>query len=56
VVDVVAMFIYWQKGLYPTALLYFCFLIMAIVGQWLWYKNLNTHSPAVGKEAQGSSG
>lgn len=40
VVDVVAVFIYWQKGLYPTSVLYFCFLIMAIIGQWHWYKNV----------------
>ncbi|MDU0352763.1 nicotinamide riboside transporter PnuC [Paraglaciecola aquimarina] len=39
VVDVVAITIYWQKGLYPTSVLYFCFLIMAIVGQWQWYGN-----------------
>lgn len=46
-VDLVAMFIYWQKGLYPTALLYSCFLIMAIIGQWLWYKNLYLRKPKV---------
>jgi nicotinamide mononucleotide transporter len=40
VVDIVAMFIYWQKGLFPTAALYGCFLIMAIIGQWQWYKHL----------------
>jgi nicotinamide mononucleotide transporter len=38
VVDVVAIAIYWQKQLYPTSALYLCFLIMAIVGQWQWYK------------------
>lgn len=37
VVDVVAIAIYWQKGLYPTSGLYLCFLIMAIVGQRQWY-------------------
>lgn len=31
IVDIVAMFIYEQKGLYPTAWLYFCFLIMALI-------------------------
>ncbi|TDF38563.1 nicotinamide riboside transporter PnuC [Alteromonadaceae bacterium M269] len=40
IVDVVAIAIYWQKGLYPTSLLYFCFLVMAIIGQWQWYKAL----------------
>lgn len=39
VVDLVAIFIYWQKGLYPTSALYFCFLIMAFIGQWQWYKS-----------------
>jgi nicotinamide mononucleotide transporter len=40
VVDIVAIAIYWQKGLYPTSALYACFLIMAIIGQWQWYKHL----------------
>lgn len=40
VVDIVAIAIYWQKGLYPTSALYACFLIMAIIGQWQWYKQL----------------
>ncbi|WP_158972063.1 nicotinamide riboside transporter PnuC [Paraglaciecola sp. L3A3] len=39
-VDIVAIIIYWQKGLYPTSILYLCFLILAIIGQWQWYKNL----------------
>lgn len=39
VVDIVAIWVYWQKGLYPTSLLYFCFLIMACVGQWQWFVN-----------------
>lgn len=42
VVDLVAIVIYWQKELFPTSALYFCFLIMAIIGQYLWWKNLNT--------------
>ncbi|WP_438864861.1 nicotinamide riboside transporter PnuC [Neptunicella sp.] len=37
VVDVVAIVIYWQKGLYPTSVLYLCFLIMSAVGQWQWW-------------------
>jgi nicotinamide mononucleotide transporter len=40
VVDIVAIMIYWQKGLFPTSLLYFCFLVMAIIGQWMWLQNL----------------
>jgi nicotinamide mononucleotide transporter len=42
VVDLVAIVIYWQKELFPTSALYVCFLIMAIIGQWLWWENLNT--------------
>jgi nicotinamide mononucleotide transporter len=38
VVDVVAMAIYWQKQLYPTSVLYLCFLVMATIGQIQWYK------------------
>lgn len=40
IVDIVAIAIYWQKGLYPTSALYLCFLIMAIIGQRLWLKSL----------------
>ncbi|MGS2719121.1 nicotinamide riboside transporter PnuC [Paraglaciecola aestuariivivens] len=38
-VDIVAIGIYWQKGLYPTSALYACFLIMASIGQWQWYRD-----------------
>jgi nicotinamide mononucleotide transporter len=38
VVDVVAIWVYWQKQLYPTSALYLCFLFMAIVGQWQWHR------------------
>lgn len=38
VVDVVAIVIYFQKGLYPTSVLYFTLLIMCFVGQYQWYK------------------
>jgi nicotinamide mononucleotide transporter len=27
-----------HKGLFPTSALYACFLVMAIIGQWQWYK------------------
>jgi nicotinamide mononucleotide transporter len=40
IVDIVAILIYWQKGLFPTSALYACFLIMAIIGQRQWYKYL----------------
>ncbi|WP_340679946.1 nicotinamide riboside transporter PnuC [Paraglaciecola sp.] len=41
VVDIVAIAIYWQKQLYPTSALYVCFLVMAIIGQWQWYKSFS---------------
>lgn len=44
IVDIVAIVIYWQKGLFPTSALYTCFLIMAIIGQWQWYRQLTSHS------------
>jgi nicotinamide mononucleotide transporter len=44
VVDVVAIGIYAQKGLYPTSLLYFTFLIMACIGQWTWWKQYKTQT------------
>jgi nicotinamide mononucleotide transporter len=44
VVDIVAMAVYWQKGLFPTSALYACFLVMAIIGQWQWYKHLSVNS------------
>ncbi|MEN9434642.1 MAG: hypothetical protein RLZZ422_2231 [Pseudomonadota bacterium] len=37
-VDGVAIGVYLQKGLYPTTLLYTCFLVMASVGQWAWWQ------------------
>lgn len=47
VVDVVAIGVYFQKGLYPTVILYGCFLIMAIIGLYSWHKQykaaLNAH-------------
>lgn len=42
VVDIVAIWVYWQKGLYPTSILYFCLLVMACVGQWQWWKAYKT--------------
>jgi nicotinamide mononucleotide transporter len=43
IVDVAAIAIYWQKGLYPTSLLYLCFLLMAIIGQRQWYRAYIAH-------------
>ncbi|GAA6183470.1 MULTISPECIES: nicotinamide riboside transporter PnuC [Alteromonadaceae] len=38
VVDVVAIWVYWQKDLYPTSVLYLCFLVMACIGQYQWWR------------------
>ena len=45
IVDIVAIIIYWQKGLFPTSALYFCFLIMSCIGQYQWFKNLQSQQP-----------
>lgn len=37
-VDIVAIVIYFQKGLYPTSLLYITFLIMSAIGQYSWWQ------------------
>lgn len=45
IVDIVAVWIYLQKGLYPTSVLYMCFLVMACYGQWQWYRDyVRAHS------------
>ena len=43
IVDVAAIAIYWQKALYPTSLLYLCFLVMAMIGQRQWYRAYIAH-------------
>jgi nicotinamide mononucleotide transporter len=44
VVDIVAIGVYFQKGLYPTVILYVCFLIMATIGLYAWQKQYKTHT------------
>ena len=39
-VDVVAIWIYWQKALVPTTTLYVLFLIMATTGLVVWLRRL----------------
>jgi len=39
VVDIVAIGIYFQKGLYPTSLLYGVFFILSGVGLYTWHKS-----------------
>jgi len=34
--DVTAIFVYWQKELYLTTILYAFFLILAMIGYWEW--------------------
>jgi len=43
-VDVVAIVIYLQKGLFPTSVLYVAFLIMAAIGQYSWWQQYNRQS------------
>lgn len=37
-VDIVAIYVYFQKGLYPTSILYFTFLSMCVWGQFSWWR------------------
>lgn len=39
VVDIVAIGIYFQKGLYPTSILYCTFLVMSCIGLYTWHKS-----------------
>ncbi|MGO4891081.1 nicotinamide riboside transporter PnuC [Flavobacterium sp. W21_SRS_FM6] len=51
VVDIVAIGIYWHKQLYPTSLLYLCFLVMAIIGQIQWYTSWRNTTNTVSNAA-----
>ena len=42
-VDVVAIGVYFYKGLHPTAGLYAVFLILASAGFWKWSRNRLNH-------------
>lgn len=44
IVDFVAIYIYTQKGLYPTAVLYFTFLVMSFAGLFAWLKQAKQQS------------
>jgi nicotinamide mononucleotide transporter len=46
VVDVVALFVFSAKSLYPTAILYGLFLIMAVTGAIVWHRRLRIQSSA----------
>lgn len=48
VVDIVAIGIYLQKGLYPTTLLYSVFLIMASTGLYSWWSRYKLQNSASG--------
>jgi len=43
-VDVVAIGVYFYKGLYPTTVLYITFLVMATMGYFSWKKSLKGQS------------
>ena len=38
IVDILAIGLYWTKGLHPTAILYAIFLIVAVAGLYEWRK------------------
>lgn len=44
VVDIVAIYVYLQKALYPTAILYMCFLFMACLGLYTWHQQSKQQS------------
>jgi nicotinamide mononucleotide transporter len=44
VVDIVAVFVFSAKALYPTAILYGLFLIMAMTGAIVWHRRLRMQS------------
>lgn len=47
VVDIVAIWVYLQKGLYPTTVLYMCFLVMAAIGQYSWWRRYQQQSKSL---------
>lgn len=47
-VDLVAVWVYWQKSLYPTVALYAAFLLMAVIGWRTWRRALVREAAAVG--------
>ena len=44
IVDFAAIYIYTQKGLYPTAVLYITFLVMSFAGLFAWLKQAKQQS------------
>lgn len=51
IVDVVAIYIYLQKGLYPTAILYFVLLVMCFFGLYAWLKQAKAQTTLVNAHA-----
>lgn len=47
-VDVVAVYVYWQKALMPTVVLYSVFLVMASIGLWRWWQVLARRESGAG--------
>jgi nicotinamide mononucleotide transporter len=48
-VDVVAVGVFWSRGLAATAVLYFVFLFLASAGLRAWYRTWRTPVPSVGR-------
>lgn len=44
VIDIVSVYLYWQKGLYPTVGLYLVYVIIAVAGYFNWKKRWLTHA------------
>ena len=38
IVNCVSVYIYYQRGLYPTSFLYICYTILAAIGLYTWKK------------------
>ena len=38
-IDTLAMWLYWQKGLYPTVALFGLYLLIAVFGYWMWRRS-----------------
>ena len=44
-IDIVAIGVYFQKGLYPTTILYGVFLVLSTIGLYSWYKSYKLQNP-----------
>ncbi|WP_075187079.1 nicotinamide riboside transporter PnuC [Teredinibacter haidensis] len=44
VIDSVALFLYWDRGLYPTALLMMVYLVLVVIGIYAWSRQLSRNN------------